>query len=170
VAKPWIKVTRKDIEDAIVIGEILGGFDEAFPDGVPDRDLCCLVNFVQLDAEHCPTCSCKSDDHDECDHRDGIWECIAASIGASPEAELLWMHVSNIVSDLHPDAREIDKYGEPIKSWLASLVDESSRCDRYELNSNLETAALLHEGLLPPDVVVVSRKQKKRSATKGMSA
>ena len=161
--KPWIKVTRKDIEDAILIGEILGGYDEAFPNGVADHDLCCLVNFVQLDAEHCPTCSCKSKDHDSCDHRDGIWECIADSIGASPEAAILWMHVSNIISDLHPDTREIDKFDETsIKNWLSSLVDKSRRGDRRKLNNDLEAAALLREGLLPPDAIVVSRKKKRK--------
>lgn len=164
----WIKVTRKDVEDAILIGEILGGYDEAFPDGDPYHDLCCLVNFVQLAAEHCPTCSCKSDDYTECDHQEGIWECIATAVGASHEAEMLWMHVSNIVSDLLPDTREIDKYEEPIKSWLAALVDKSRRCDRRELNNDLEAAALLRDGLLPPDAILVERKRKK-PAQKGGS-
>lgn len=164
MAKPWIKATRKDIADAILIGEILGGHDEAFPDG--EHDLRCLKNVFQLNAGHCATCSCTSEAYDECAHIDGVWECVAAAVGASPQAETLWMHVSNIVSDLHPDTREGDKFKEPLKSWLTSLVDASRRCDRRELNKDLEAAALLRDGLLPPDVVRVFRKQKK-SAPQG---
>lgn len=162
--KPWIRVTRHDIENAILLGEIIGGYKEAFPEGEAELDLRCPRRVFQRNVEHCPTCSCKSEDYDECEHRDGFWECVATAVGASPEAEMLWMHVSNIVSDLHPDTREGDKYDEePIKSWLASLVDAFRRCDRRELNKDLEAAALLRDGLLPPDVVVVSENQKKRT-------
>ena len=152
MAKTWLKVTRQDIKDAILVADILGGYAEAFPDGDADHDLCCLVNF-----EHCPTCTCES----EC-HCMGAWECVSAALGASAEAEALYLRVTNEIDDLFPPERETS-YPET-RAWIASLVDETSRFDRGLLRPDLETAALLRDGLLPPGVVLV---KPRKTARKG---
>lgn len=154
MAKTWLKATRQDIKDAILIADILGGYAEAFPDGDADHDLCCLVNF-----EHCPTCTCESE---ECPCM-GAWQCVSDALGASAEAEALYLRVTNEIDDLFPDRAPQHEASYPeTRAWIASLVDETSRFDRGLLRPDLETAALLRDGLLPPGVILVKPRKTTR--------
>jgi hypothetical protein len=149
-----LRVTRKDVEDAILIGEILGGHDEAFHHR-KEGGVSCLVNemSVPVREDHCPSCTCTSQERGDCGHG-AVWQCITAALGASAEAEMLWMWTSNAISDLSPDARECDKAEPKIRRWILSLASGRSR-DRAELNFDLEAAALLRDGLLLPGVVLL---------------
>lgn len=154
MAKTWLKVTRQDIKDAILVADILGGYAEAFPDGDAYYDLCCLVN-----SEHCPTCTCKSE---ECRHS-YIWECLGEALEASLKVDALYVRISNAIDDLFPHrARERETSDPETRAWIASLVDETSRFDRGLLRPDLETAALLRDGLLPPGVILVKPRRTTR--------
>lgn len=159
-----LKVTRKDVEDAILLGDIIGGYDETFPNGDSWQDLCCLP--VTVKHKHCPSCTCESNEYEWCDHQHDIQRCVMAAIGASPEAEMLWLTTSLTIRDLHPGTRDVDKSEPVFQRWLAPLVRPGRR-DHEGLNEDLEAAALLREGLLPPGVIVVAAKQEKNTASKG---
>lgn len=163
-----LKVTLQDIEDAISIAEIFGGYTAAFPSGDANNDLCCLVNstLVYFNQDHCPSCTCKVEGYGSCDHEEGGWECIAAALDATPEAMWLQRITSHAVDDLFPGTREGDKGPPAICRWIDTLVDETSRLDRGVLNPDLESAELLRDGLLPPGVSVVPSNQQKPSRTR----
>jgi len=159
-----LNVTRRDVADAAIIAQILGEYHAAFPCSDEDVDLCCKdgSTFMHIPEGHCESCTCVRYDYGDCGHREGVWQCIATAIGASSAAVALWMRLSNIISDLDPGAREINKNKDPdVVRWLAEQAGDAR--GRKRICEDLETAALLREGTLPPGVEVVSAAEKQRA-------
>lgn len=153
-----VKVTARDVENAALIAEIIGAYEEAFSkdaDGA-ETTLSCLDSNG-----HCPTCRC---DFDQCGHWH-VCACIGEALGASKNAERLYLCTSNTIDDLRSDLPEGVKITDAAgKEWIDALVDGTSRFDRELLNSTLEAAAVLREGLLPPGFVLTAkRSQRSRS-------
>lgn len=151
-----LKVTRLDVEHAILIAEILGGYHEAFPQGDDNVDLCCLVNFVPRDAHHCATCTCKSDKCAQCEHRNGSYECVVGALGASSEAQELYLLTYVAIVDLADGISYDDPEEDAGTLWVASLLNGTA-LDRETLQPDLEAAALLRDGLLPPRVALTQQ-------------
>ena len=152
------KVTSRDVEHAILIGEILGGYAEAFPDVNVhvDDDLCC-----RLDEAPCSTCRCVDA---PCEHQ-YIWECVGVSLNTSQAAENLWLQTSNAILDLHPDTPDDHKGSPVIRRWIATLVDSTSCFGDGALQPDLEAAALLRDGILPPGFVLTTSRRPRRKVS-----
>ena len=148
-----LRITKQDVENAILIAEIIGGYHVAFPKGDEDVDLCCLVNFVPRDARHCGTCTCKSDKYNHCEHRNGSYECVVDALGASPEAQELYLLTYVAIIDRADGISYDDPEQDAGTLWVASLLDDTA-LDRETLQPDLEAAALLRDGLLPPRVTL----------------
>ena len=125
------KVTRKDVRDAALIGQIIAGAELA------DAGTICIT-----------------DDDDCCGH-DLEEDCVAEAIGASDQAVWLWLSASNaIATPLHERAEEIadaetqaDKRRiERLYAWVDAMTGSIVDLGVAELHA----AALLREGKLPP--------------------
>jgi hypothetical protein len=132
------RVTRKDIEEAALLAQILG---EAEMTGA---DFSCLTRL-----HDCPDCPHSTE---SCGHR-YEWDCIADAIGASDMAIALWLSISNAfgtykvereeeIEDAQTPAqkRDVERY----YAWVDSFGGDDG------LDDELEMAALLREGELPP--------------------
>jgi hypothetical protein len=131
------EVTRRDVRDAALIGQIIGEADLA------DASVICLV-----------------DDDDCCGHMLAE-HCIAAAVGASEAAIWLWLEASNaIATPLHERAEEIAvaktrtrrRRIERLYAWVDSVGGEIADLGEAELHA----AVLLREGVLPPGWRVMS--------------
>jgi hypothetical protein len=139
------EVTRRDVKAAILIAEIVGSYDQVFPDDHNHEGLYCLNG-----SSHCPTCKC---DPEQCDCYD-FWDCVARAIGASENAAALYLRVSNALDDLRPEVPDNARGDSESRKWAASFIDETSHLDRESFSPDLEAAALLQEGFLPPGFVL----------------
>lgn len=173
------RVAKKDVEDAAMIAELMGGADLA------GTSFCCVDN-VPRKRHDCPDC-----DHfervAECEHQGGEWECVASAIGASSRALDLWMTFSNacfttrrdrenerhyLESDTHRHFVQSDKRCRDVQGKIATELRDHDRLyawvdtirqggiqhGRRGLGYNeLEVAYLLREGYLPPGWEVVAK-------------
>lgn len=137
-------VTRKDIEEAALLAQILG---EAEMTGA---DFSC---FTRL--HDCPDCRHHSPECGHCYE----WDCVADAIGASDTAIALWVHMSNVFATSKKereeelaDARTPAEKRRLLRryAWVDSLFEGGALCDE------LEMAALLREGQLPPGWKMIS--------------
>lgn len=158
------EITKKDIADAALIAQLIGGADIA---GAP---------FTCVEQERRRLHSCPDCDHfvrvAKCDHRGGEWECIASAIGASPQALELWMAISNAFftsakdrqDELHyfrtEEPKELQER-EQLYAWVDSIRKGGINHGRGKLGlSELEIAEVLRDGHLPPGWRVVTKHRK----------
>jgi len=130
------KVTRRDVRDAALAGQIIAEAD------LIRSNVACIV-----------------DDDDCCGHM--LEEhCVAEALGVSGMAVCLWVATSNaIATPLHERAEEIAAAKTPAErqrierlyAWVDAVSGQISRLGIAELHA----AALLRDGVLPPDWKVV---------------
>lgn len=129
------KVTRRDVRDAALVGQIIAEAD------LIRSDVTCVVD------DDC--CGHMLDEH-----------CVAEALGASKMAVCLWVVTSNaIATPLHERAEKIAAAKTPAErqrlerlyAWADIVSGQISRLGVAELHA----AALLRDGVLPPDWKVV---------------
>lgn len=123
-----VVVTRADVDAAIAIAEIIGGVDAW--DGNRSTLMC-------ASARHCGTCSCN----EECGHSGSAYECVADALGASDCAVDLYLSVM-----LALGAAEYDDEPGAEAEWLWA----EGFCGDVVIDDDLEVAAILRDGELPP--------------------
>lgn len=134
-------VTARDVDDAATIANIIGGMDECHE---LDSDLFGEVGLLCITTVHAHICGhCAH--REPCSHID-FWECVADAIGASPEALALYMRITCIL-DASQRASELTELDKDEVAWLSELG--AFEGDEF-FHSELEAAALLDEGELPP--------------------
>lgn len=156
------EVTKKDIEDASMLAQLIGGAEVA---GAYGMYLCCL-EIPSRKLHDCP--DCKHIEHGTyCDHHEE-WDCVASAIGASANAVHLWMSFSNAigttVDDRGGELRYLQEKGtererkehKRLYAWVDSIQQGGIDHDEPGLN-DLEVAVLLREGHLPPGWKVVAK-------------
>ena len=157
------EVTKKDVSDAAMIAQLIGGADVAG------------AGFTCIERERRRLHDCPDCDHyervDECTHANE-WDCVPAAIGASPEAVDLWMKTSNALFTTAKDRKgeldylrregtkqEIQEH-EQLYAWVDSIREGGVDHGDIGLNE-LEVASLLREGHLPPGWKLVAKKRPK---------
>lgn len=153
------EVTKKDVAHAALIAQLIAGAYLA------DAYLCC-IEIPPRKLHDCP--ECKHVEHGEyCDHYED-WDCVASAIGATINAVHLWLSFSNAISTTTEDRDgELRKEGTKrelleharLYAWVDSIREGGIHHDEWHLN-NLEVAALLREGHLPPGWRLVARRRK----------
>lgn len=158
------QVTARDVEHAATIAQIIGEHDQ-LDVGLPS---CLPVDGLQKKHD-CP--SCTHFRTIECDHRNE-WDCIASAIGASQAAVDLWMKFSNILHTTQEDrdleVKDAIEHDEPARrdryyieyAWAGTLFEGCSRSlnELVADHDELEIAALLRDGHLPPGWELVKRR------------
>lgn len=133
-----IGVTRDDVEKAALLAEIIGGYDSWNRDENGSIRVMATASGLRCSASHhCPTCTCRN----ECEH-DDVWGCVAAAIGASDRAVGLWMSVGLALGEAPDDRCEDASFVE--RQWVEENFGD------VEINDELEVAALLRDGWMPP--------------------
>jgi hypothetical protein len=158
-------VTKKDIEDAALIADIIGG---AYRINAQASLFCIEVPSRKL--HDCP--NCEHIEHGEyCDHHED-WDCVASAIGAAYNAIHLWLAFSNALSTTRKDRdgelQYLKREGttrerkEHVKlyAWVDSMRAGGFRRRHGEDLVDLEVATLLREGYLPPGWRLVARHRK----------
>ena len=157
--KKMREVTKKDVADAAMIAQLIGGADIAG------------AGFTCVEQERRKLHDCPDCDHFEhvaqCDHANE-WDCVPAAIGASSRAADLWMEVSNAFVTTAKDRQgELDdcrrdgaaqelREREQLYAWVDSIRPGGIAHGDLGLNG-LEVAAVLRDGHLPPGWKVVAK-------------
>lgn len=162
------EVTKKDIADAALIAQLIGVADytgqSLHCDEIPSRKL-----------HDCPNCE-HIEEGQYCNHHED-WDCVASMIGATIYAVHLWLAFSNAVQttreDRACDLRYLKKKGTKrelkehtgLYAWVDSIREGGIHRRASGLN-DLEVAALLSEGHLPPEWKLVARHRPTRALRK----
>jgi hypothetical protein len=132
------RVTRRDIEEAALLAQILGEVN------MTGAEFCCLIRL-----HDCPDCRHSIE---PCGH--GYeWDCIADAIGASDTAIALWLSISNAFGTSKKE-REEEMEDAQTPAQKRTVVRLYAWVDSFfnggDIRDELEMAALLREGELPP--------------------
>ena len=156
------KVTKKDVMDAALIAQLIGGAD------IARAEFAC-VEHPPRKLHDCPDCE-HVEYGAECEHGEE-WECVAGAIGATLQALDLWMEISNAffttVKDRAAELRYLRTDGTmrelrgraQLYDWVDSICKGGINHGSLGLNE-LEVAALLRDGHLPPGWRVVTRSRR----------
>ena len=163
------EVTKKDVADAAMIAQLIGNADLA---DVADADRRC-IEIPMRKLHDCPDCKhCERGEY--CDHYED-WDCVASAIGATANAVHLWLSFSNAISatakDRAADLRYLKEKGSKrsllehtqLYAWVDSIREGGIYHDKYAFDE-LEVAALLREGYLPPGWKLVAKRRKSTRA------
>lgn len=131
------------VDDAILICEIMGQNQLANRD--PALFLQSPVATLGIDDDEFLRCNAGPE---PCDFHEEPWDCVAAAVGADETSVKLYMQASCHVSELSSG----DVSDETLVRTEAFGRPEATELDEIDL----ETAALLREGWLPPGWIHVS--------------